>query len=149
MKSDRFRSIGPALVLIPIGGLVVLALSFLLYGLVYNVLESIFFPNDPLSFPAGLVRTLFAVVLVLLYLIIYRMKMPDLLKAILLIGPVATLIVASILFFYDRPAVFIPLMLAIPIVCAVLLYYARKPWTYLYALAIAALGAILYGWPRY
>ena len=148
MKNNRFRSIGPALILIPIGGLAVLALSFLLYGLVYNLLESIFFPNDPLSFPAGLVRNVFAVVLILLYLIIYRTRMPDLLKAILLTGPVATLIVAATFRFYDKPAVFIPLMLAVPIVCAVLLYLAHKPWTYFYALAIATLGAILYAWPR-
>lgn len=147
MKNERLRSIWAPLLVIPLGGVVVMALSFLLYALVYNLLESVFFPNDPLSFPAGLVRNTFAVVLVLLYLIICRLRLPDLLKAILLIGPVATVIVASILGFWDRPAVFIPLMLAIPAVCAVVLYRARKPWTYFYALAIATLVAIRYAWP--
>lgn len=148
MMNNRVRSIWIALALIPPGGLVMLALSFLLYGLVYNLLESIFTPNDPLSFPAGLVRNGFAVVLVLLYLVVTRTKAPDLLKAILLTGPVAALIVAVILHFYEEPAVFIPLMLAIPIACAALLYRARKPFPYYYALGLAALGAILYAWPR-
>jgi len=43
------------LILIPTGGLVVMTLTWLLYGLVYNLLESLFYPDNPLAFPAGAV----------------------------------------------------------------------------------------------
>ena len=148
MKNIQCKSILPSLLLIPLCVLSALGLTILLYYLIYTLLESAFYPNDPLSFPAGLVRTGYAIVLVILYLVLYRTKAPELLKAILLASPVAAVIITTVFKFYDQPAVFIPIMLVIPAVCAFILYRAHKPWVYYYSLAISSLVAIWYAWPR-
>ncbi len=148
MRNIQWKSTLPVLVLIPVAGVAALGLTILLYYLIYTLLESIFYPTDPLSFPAGLVRTGYAIVLVILYLVLYRTKAPELLKAILLVSPVAAVIITAVFKFYDQPAVFIPIMLMIPALCAFILYRAHKPWIYYYSLAISSLVAIWYAWPR-
>jgi hypothetical protein len=148
-KNNRssFRSIVVRLFIITIGGLVIVALTWLLYALIFNLLESLFYPDEPLAFPAGLVRQTYAVVLVLLYLILLRTRLSDLLKAILITGPVSTLIITVGFVFYEKPVISITVMVVVAAVCGILLYQSKKPWLYYYAGGIAALVAIAYAWP--
>ena len=101
MKRDYCRSILLPLVIIPVGGLVILGICYLLYAVVYNLVESLFFSNDPTSVPAGIIRQSYAVALVILYLVFLRTKVSDLPKATILTGPMATIIIAAILAFYQ------------------------------------------------
>jgi hypothetical protein len=125
-----------------------MAFTLIVYALLYNLLESMFYPNDPFSFPAGALRSIFAVTLVLLYLLLLRTRLSDLLKAILLSGPLAAVVITVGHALYEYPAVSIPAMFVTIVLCGLLLYRFKKPWLYYYAGAIASLVALAYAWPR-
>ena len=148
MTKSRFRSLVFPLIVIPLGGLLMMALTFLLFAILYNLLETLFFPNNPFAFPAGFLRMAYAAALVILYLLLLRTKLADLLKAIILTGPLAAGIIAVGHALYELPAVSIPAMFAVTALCGVLLYRFKKPWIYTYAGAIGALVALVYAWPR-
>lgn len=148
MKKNFFTSILVPLILIPLGGLLILGLCYLLYGVIYNLVETAFFPNDPLLVPAGIIRNSYSVALIALFLALMRTKLSELLKSIILIGPLTTLIIAAILAFYDQPARAIAVTLIIAAACIFLLYKYKKPWIYYYATAITVLAGIAYAWPR-
>lgn len=148
MRGHRFRSVLLPLILIPAGGLLVLALCYLLYGAIYLSIESLFFAQDPGSVPAGAIRISYAVALLAAYVVLLRTRTPDLLKATVMVGPLATLVIAAILGAYLRPAAAVAATAAIAAGCAFLLYRYRKPWFYAYAAAAALLAGIAYAWPR-
>lgn len=148
MEKSRFRSVLLPLIVIPVGGLLVLAVCFLLYYGVYMFIENMFFLNDPSAMPAGTVRNSYALALVVLLPVLMRTRLPDLLKAIILIGPVATLIIAGILRFYQIPALAIAITVAIAACSVFWVYRYRKPWFYYYAIALTVFAGIAYAWPR-
>ncbi len=144
----RFRTVVLPLVLVLLGGLLAMAATLALYALIFNGLETWMYPNDPQMFPADQVRRIFAVVMVLLYLPILLTRIPDSLKAILMTGPMAAVIITIGHALYLRPVVSVAAMLAAVGVAMVLLYRHKKPWIYYYAAAISALVALFYAWPR-
>ena len=148
MTKNSFRSLAVPLIVIPLGGLVVMALTLVLYGVLFNLLESLFFPNDPLSFPAGAFRMVFAIAMALLYLLLLRTQLSDLLKAILMTGPLSAVVITVGHALYEQPAVSISAMVVTIAICGLLLYQFKKPWIYYYAGAVASLVALAYAWPR-
>ena len=148
MTKGSFRSLAVPLIVIPLGGLLMMVLTLILYGVLFNLLESFFFPSDPLSFPAGAFRRAFAVVLVLLYLLLLRTQLSDLLKAILLTGPLSAVIITVGHALYEHPAVSIAAMFAAVAIGGLLLHRFKGLWIYYYAGAIASLVALAYAWPR-
>ena len=147
MKNNHARSVILSSVLIPIGGLLVLALCYIGYFAVYMFVESIFFPNDPTSVPAGIIRNSYAILLVAVYLILLHTKISDFFKAILLIGPMTMLIIAAILALYVTPFLAMAPIVAITVCCLFLLYKYKKPWFFYYAAAISVVAAMIYAWP--
>ncbi len=148
MKKDSLKSILVPLIVVPIGGLVILAACYLLYGVIYNLVETAFFPQNPTLVPAGIIRNSYVVTLLALYLALLRTKVSGLLKATILIGPVTMLIIAAILVFYEQPALAIAATVVIAAITIYLLYRYKKPWHYYYATAITVLAGIAYAWPR-
>ena len=148
MAKGGFRSLIVPLIAVLLGGLLTMALTRVVYGVLFNLLESLFFPNDPLSFPAGPFRMAFAVALVLLYLLLLRTQLSDLFKAILLTAPLSTVIITVGHALYQQPIVSVSAMFAVIVLCGYLLHRFKKPWVYYYAGAIASLIALLYAWPR-
>lgn len=148
MTKGSFRSLAIPLIVIPLGGLMVMVLTLVLYSVLYNLLESLFFPNDPFSFPAGALRRAFTIAMVLLYLLLLRLQLSDLLKAILLTGPLSAVVITVGHALYEQPAVSISAMVVTIAICGLLLYRFKMPWIYYYAGAIASLVALAYAWPR-
>lgn len=148
MKKDCFRSVLLPLVIIPVGGLLILAICYMLYFAIYMFVESSFFPNDPTSVPAGIIRNSYALALFVLYLALLRVKIPDLLKATIFIGPMVMLIIATILALYQTKVLAAVSTIVIAICSIFLLYRYKKSWIYYYAAVISVLTAIVYAWPR-
>lgn len=135
-------------IIIPLGGLLVLALSYVGYFAVFMFIETMFFANDPQAIPAGIIRNSYAAALLAIYLLLLRTKLSDLILAILLVGPLAMLIISVILRFYETLAVAVALSAAIALICLYLIYRAKKPWFYYYAVAVSVIAALAYAWPR-
>lgn len=149
MHKDHFRSVLLPLVIIPVGGLLTLAVCYLLYYSVYSSVESWFFPTNPTSVPADIIRRAYAVILLVLYLALLRTKVSDLFKATILVGPIAMIVTTAILALYETPALaIIAAIIAIVAVCIFLLYRYTKLWIYYYAVAVAVLAAIALAWPE-
>jgi len=148
MKKESVKSILLPLILIPAGGILVLILCFLLYYGFILSMESFIFTGDPQRVPVGNLRVIFTVILLAAGVVILCTKWPDLIKAILLMGPAGTLLITVILTFYQRlPTACV--ILAVILACFLFLIYKyKKPWLYTYALLLAALAAIFYGYPR-
>ena len=148
MAKDSPRSLVVSLIVIALGGLLMMALTLVVYGLLFNLFESLFFPNNSLLFPAGPFSMIFTITMVLLYLFLVRTQLWDLLKAILLTVPISAVTITVGNALNERPSVSIPAMLVAIALCGLLLYQFKKPWIYYYAGTIAALVALAYAWPR-
>lgn len=148
MEKNQSRSRLLPIVIIPVCGLLVLVLCYAGYFAVYMVIESVFFPNNPTSVPAGTIRNAYTVLLLAVYLLLIRTKISDLLKAIILAGPLTMLIIAVNLALYLKPVLAIASTLAVAICCSYLLYRYKKSWYYYFAAVLSVAAALFYAWPR-
>ncbi|MDD4493757.1 MAG: hypothetical protein PHV32_05335 [Eubacteriales bacterium] len=148
MKKESFRSILLKLLIIPVGSILVLIICYALYYAVFLFAESVLFRNNPNVMPVGIIRNLYAVVLAVIYFALFRAKITDIIKAIILAAPLAMLIVAAILALYITPVLAVVVTAAIAICCFLLLYRHKKSWVYYYSAAVAVAIAIAYAWPR-
>ncbi len=130
------------------GGLLTLGVCYLLYLLIYNFVEVQFFPTDPSSLPADIIRRVYTLVLLILYLVLLYTKVSDLFKATLLVGPVGILLTTMILGFYEKPIFAIAALLVTLAACIFLLCRYHKPWFYYFAIAVTVVTAVALAWPR-
>ena len=148
MKNERFRSTFLPLLIIPIGGLLALGICYLIFLLINNLGESLFFSTNPTEMPVFIVRRVYAMLLMILYLVLFRTRMSDLLKAAILVGPLGFLTTTAILTFYQKPAWAIAVTVVIAAISAFLLYSIKKPWFYYYAIAITVVVSVALAWPK-
>ena len=148
MKNERFRSTFLPLLIIPIGGLLALGICYLIFLLINNLGESLFFSTNPTEMPVFIVRRVYAMLLMILYLVLFRTKISDTLKAAILVGPLGFLTTTAILTYYEKPAWSFAVTAVITAISIFLLYIKKKPWFYYYAVAITILVSVLLAWPR-
>lgn len=148
MNKERFRSTFLPLLIITIGGLVALGICYLLFLLITNLGELLFFSATPTAMPIFIVRRVFALVLLILYLVLFRTKISDLVKATLLVGPLGFLTTTAILTFYQKPMLTVVAIVVIAAASTFLLHRIKKPWLYYYGVAITVLVSVLLAWPR-
>jgi hypothetical protein len=147
MKKEGFRSTLLPLLVILGGGLLALGICYLIFLLINNLGESLFFPTTPTAMPVFIVRRVYAMLLMILYLVLIRNRMPDLLKATILVGPLGFLTTTAILTYYEKLTLAIVAILVIAAVSAFLVYRIKKPWFYYYAVAITVLVSVALSWP--
>ncbi len=147
MKKEGFRSTLLPLLVILGGGLLALGICYLIFLLINNLGESLFFPTTPTAMPVFIVRRVYAMLLMILYLVLIRNRMPDLLKATILVGPLGFLTTTAILTYYEKLTLAIVAILLIAAVSAFLVYRIKKPWFYYYAVAITVLVSVALSWP--
>lgn len=133
---------------IPAGGLLVVALAWLLYLGVYLGLESLFYPTNPQMFPADTVRTACALAFTGIYLLLPRVKWHPLLRAALLVGPLTVLFITVFLDLYTRLYFAIPIFLVIIGSCLFFLIARKRPWFFYWALLFSLVLSLAYGWPE-
>lgn len=146
MATNKQPSPVLAFFFIPLGGLILLNLTFLLTAVIRITMVRLANINDadpqswlPFSMHVG---TMF-ILLLLSYLVLKYVKFNDLYKATFSIVPMAVLLVYTGLFLYQWPiAVY---AVSIVIVAAILcyLYKTKRPWMYYYALFLIS-SALLY-----
>lgn len=148
MKKEGFRSTLLPLLVITAGGILALGICYLLFLLINNLGESMFFSTNIQSAPVFIIRRVFAVVLLVLYIALFRTKVSELVKATILVGPLGFLTTTAILTFYQKPAWAIAVTVIIAAISAFLVFKSKKPWFYYYAIAITVLVSIALAWPR-
>ena len=148
MKREGFRSTLLPVLIITAGGLLALGICYLLFLLIYNAVESSFFAANPTALPAFLIRRIYALALLVLYLVVSRAKISDLLKSTILVGPLGFLTTTAILSFYEKPAWAAAVTVLIAAVSVFLVYRGKKPWFYYYAISITVIASVALAWPK-
>ena len=148
MKREGFRSTLLPVLIITAGGLLALGICYLLFLLIYNAVESSFFAANPTALPAFLICRIYALALLVLYLVVSRAKISDLLKSTILVGPLGFLTTTAILSFYEKPACAAAVTVLIAAVSVFLVYRGKKPWFYYYAISITVIASVALAWPK-
>lgn len=130
------------------GGLLTVALAWLLYLGIYLGLESLFYAADPQRFPADALRTACALAFMGIYLLLPHAKIPSLLRAALLVGPLTVLFITVVLDLYTRLYFAIPILLVITGICLFFLIARKRPWFFYWALLFSLLLSLAYGLPE-
>ena len=123
-----------------IGSFVVMALTLaFFYGIVLIV--------DPLlsldQVPMDTIRQIIAVVLLLLYGLVFFSKIRDDLKAIFLAGPLAFGAFTGYLMYYETPLVALGISAFIILLVAFLFFQYKKPWYYYYVIVMSLMGMLI------
>lgn len=137
------------LVLIPIGAIMVFALVYGGYYLIFMLLERFMFHQNgrgPLT--PMMLRISYAILLTALAFLVQRSRASDLVKAIVLTAPLTMLIITVLLMFYQTIPVALALILGIAVITLLVLVRLHKPWFYYYAAGLAVAAGFFYGWPR-
>lgn len=137
----------PSLVIL-VGGLVVLGLGWLSYVGIYLWFETTFYPFDPLSVPADLLRIIATLLMMAVIGIVYLFKVPTLVKATLLVPAMGTFLITMVLSFYTHITFVIIMISLVVIMGCVIIARFRFSWYYYLALGYATVLAIVYAWPR-
>ena len=145
LKHPLVKNILSALVVAAIG-FVLLNLTFLLYFLVFQFFD-IFARGGPesahqwIQIARGIA---FLAVIALISWLIFRSKLPEIVKAAFLMVPTAVILVILGIMFYPSPV--LPYVLGAIFTAAMLYYFYRthKPWLYFYSVTLVALTLMVF-----
>lgn len=130
-------------VVVTVGGLVALVVSFVSYLLVFRLMEDVAGPEGHHGF-VPVVRVGTGAVWIGLCLAAYRSGIPDLVKACVLTGSLATFMVALGVQSYEHPVLVVLIVSGIPATSVLLLLRRKKGWYHYYAVALSVVAAIVY-----
>lgn len=148
MSKTFFRSVLLPLLLIPVASTVLLGVLYLLYYGYYLLFARLGATGDQPLIPTGLIRQSFALLTVLAYLGLSRLKLAPLLNAILMGAPLAMLIITAILTWYQQPLLYLGATTLIMGGCLLWFYRKHQPWFMYYSAGIALGLALFYAIPR-
>lgn len=153
------RTTLPSALLLLIAVPVVLLLSFLALFALNTLVRVLSAPgsaggdvsHDPASggVPVSWVRWGLAITLMVIYLIVERTRLPDLVKAIMLSAPVGVVTASLLVSLYDQPLLALGSAALVGVLTGIFLRVTRRPWMYYFAAAFAFALATAYGWPRF
>jgi len=145
MKHPWVKNILSALV-VAAAGFVLLNLTFLFYALVFQFFD-IFARGNPGPIPQWIPAAraiIFMAIIALISWLVFRSKLPVLVKATFMTVPTATVLVFVGMFTY--PSAFLPYLIGGLLVAGVLFYFYRthKPWLYFYSVLLVALTLMIF-----
>jgi hypothetical protein len=145
LKHPRVKNILSALMVAAIG-FVLLNLTFLLYFLVFRFFD-IFAHGNPESMHQWIPiarGTVFLAIIALISWIIFRSKLPVIIKATFMTVPTAVTLVTLGIILYPSPI--LPYLVGGLLTIGVLFYFYRtnKPWLYYYSVILVALTLMIF-----
>ena len=130
-------------ILVTIGGLLALATAFTMYFLIFMFIETVANKDASYNFVSSL-RVGYGIVWIVLCLIIYRTRVPEWLKASILVGSLTTFMAGFGVQLYKTPIVVGLVMFLVSAVGVFLLFLMKKKWYHYYALVISVIAALIY-----
>lgn len=130
-------------ILVTIGSLVVSAISFMLYFMIFRLFQATANHDGFFGFVSW-VRVAYGIIWIVLCIIIYRTKIRDWLKASILAASFTTFIVAIGVQSYRTPIIAYLVMFLVAAIGIFLVYKMKKKWYHYYAIAISIAAALFY-----
>ncbi len=128
---------------VTIGGLVAMAIAFLVYLLLFTLFET-FMNQDGLYTFVSYLRIVYGMIAIMVCVLIYQTKWKGQIKASILAGSLTTCMASIGVQLYDKPLFIIILLSVLTIIALILLYFHKKPWYHYYALVMTLVAALLY-----
>jgi len=138
-KSERSKEA----ILVTLGSFAVLVIAFTLYFLIFMLFETVANQYGSYRFVPP-VRVGYGIVWIVFCVILYRTKVSDWIKASILTGSLATLMIGLGVQLFENP-IFVGLVVFLTAGTAIfLLYKMKKNWYHYLAILIAVIAAIIY-----
>lgn len=132
--------------LVTLGGIVILPLSFALYFFLFRMFERIVSLEGPYRFVSTL-RVSYGVAWLIGVVLVYRTKWDDLIKAVFLTGALTSFLAAVGVQLWESPALFRGIIVTMLIIVVILLRRRKSNWYHFYAAVLACAAAFLYALP--
>ena len=129
--------------LVTIASLLILAVAFMLYFLIFMVFESIANQDGSYGFVSSL-RVGYGILWLGLCLIVYRTTLSDWLKASVLTASLTTFMVGIGVQLYESPIVVGLVLFLVAATSVFLLHKMNQKWYHYYAITIAIIAALFY-----
>jgi len=133
--------------IVTVGAVVLLGAAFLLYYLLFALLERFGNPGGQYAFVSYL-RVGYGICWVALSIGLYFSKMTDLLKTCFLAAGIGTLLISVSVQLYFAPWIFILLSALVISAELLMVIKLKKKWYHYYAILLAVPFVILYSWPE-
>lgn len=130
-------------IIVTLGSFVTLAVAFVLYFLIFMLFETIVNQGGSYGFVSPL-RVGYGVIWTGICLMLYHTRIYDWLKASILAGSLATLMVGIGVQFFEKPIIVGIVMLVIVGICVFLLRKTNKKWYHYYAILISIIATLFY-----
>jgi hypothetical protein len=126
------------------------AIAWLLYVGIYLGLESLFYPSNPMAFPADQVRGAVSMLFFLVYafLIFPQKKLAALWKAALSIGPITAVQITIFFRLYQTPWVAAICVVLFGLIWVVWLKWKNQSWLLWFAVGAGTMLSLMYAWPQ-
>ena len=130
-------------ILVTLGSFVALAISFMLYFLIFMLFETMANQDGSYGIVSS-VRVGYGILWIVLCLIIYRTKIYDWLKASILTGSLTTFMVGIGVQLYETPIIVGFIIFFVAAMGVFLLRKMKKKWYHYYAIVISIIAALFY-----
>lgn len=130
-------------ILVTIGSLLVLAVAFMLYFLIFMIFETVANKDASYNFVSSL-RIGYGIVWIILCLIIYRTRIREWLKAGILVGSLTTFMAGIGVQLYKTPIIIGLVMFLVSAIGVFLLHKMKKKWYHYYAIVISVITTLFY-----
>ena len=147
MKNLVFRyKILPPLVVI-LGGLLSIVLVYATYFAVYMIIEGLFY-EDVTQTPTDIIRFYTSLGLCLCWVLVSRLRIPDMVKAAMGVGPLTMLMVVIFFSIYQTPGWALLATTGVGLVAALFVFMYKKQWFYYLVPVVALIVSTWYSWPQ-
>ena len=136
------------LIILGLGGLLIIALTWFLYLVVYLTIESLFYATRPQHVPVDQIRQGTAIGLTLIAYWVMRSKINALFKALIIMSPISMVLVTLIFRVYMNPTALILTIMGFTGLLVAAIKLTKLPWFFYVAVGLSILISTIYAWPR-
>ena len=148
MKKNFMNSYLVPTFLIMLGGLLIVAIAWLLYLGIYLFIEQYIYQGDNTLVRADMIRNSSTLILCIVAFLVSRTKTKEIIKAIFFVGALTTVVIAVMLRFYVQPWKAVMIIGIIAILLVIMNFYFKKPWFYYLVIIYSITLGLLYAWPQ-
>lgn len=136
------------LIILGLGGLLIIALTWFFYLLVFQTIETLFYASDTLRVPVDLIRQGTAIGLTLVGYLVMRSKANALFKALIIMSPISMVLVTLLFRVYMNPTALILTIIGFTGVLVAAIKLTKLPWFFYVAVGLSILVSTIYAWPQ-
>jgi len=142
-KKELFKTITFHLLAVLITSLIFLTISFLLYYLLFFLMENAFSNDKTYSF-VSIIRIGIGILIFVLFILVNRSKANKIIKSSLFCCAISVLLIGVGVQLYEYQVIYYVIAIVLYLICVLVLMVRKTEWIYYYSLALAIIPVIVY-----